>query len=77
MKKPSPFPVDRKGDVFVQQAKVTRYSMPTTLSAISKNNRNIRIYISADKNSNYGTVLDIFGIVRKAGFKNAVLVTEE
>ena len=49
--------------------------MVPKLLAIAKNRTDTRIYVSGDKNINYGRVLEVMGTLSGAGFSKVALIS--
>ena len=54
----------------------TRQKLITKLKALEKVNKNLKIYVKADKSINYGKVMDLMTVINNAGFKKVALVTK-
>jgi biopolymer transport protein TolR len=67
--------VNPGGEIFLQDTKVTLDDLVQRLQAISKNGVDDRIFIRGDKEANYGTMMQVMGLVSGAGFKKIGLVT--
>lgn len=68
--------VNAKGEVFIQETKVTAQTLVPRLAAISNNNRNIRVYVRGDRNLAYGKVMQVMGMITQAGFSKVALIAE-
>ena len=68
--------IDKGGNLYLQEAKVTHSELVKKLSAVLAITPQIRIFIKGDQNINYGKVIELFSIVREVGLTNVVLVTE-
>ncbi|MES1990553.1 MAG: protein TolR [Pseudomonadota bacterium] len=68
--------VDAKGQIFLQETVVTADELVPRLTAISKNGYEQRIFVRADSQIDYGTVMDVMGRISSAGFAKVGLVTE-
>ena len=53
--------INSKGEIFIQENKVSAETIIPKLLAIAKNRTDTRIYVRGDKNINYGRVLEIMG----------------
>ena len=65
-----------KGEIFIQEHKVTFQKVVPKLLAISKNRTDTRIYVRGDKTINYGRVLEVMGTLSGAGFSKVALISE-
>ena len=66
----------QKGEIYIQEHKVTYQKMVPKLLAIAKNRTDTRIYVRGDKNINYGRVLEVMGTLSGAGFSKVALISE-
>jgi biopolymer transport protein TolR len=68
--------VKSDGTVFLQDEQIKLGLLSAKLLEISGNNLNNKIHVRADKNLDYGRVMEIVKTVSLAGFNQVVLVTE-
>ncbi len=68
--------VDSLGAYFIDQHEVPKDSLLTELSTDSENNKDRRIHVRADRNVNYGAVMEVMGAINSAGFTKVALVSE-
>jgi biopolymer transport protein TolR len=68
--------LDSKGNIFIGETKVTQDRMKTMLEAIAAESTDKRVYIKADKDIDYGTVMQVTAIVNNAGFNKIAFVTD-
>ena len=68
--------INSKGEIYIQEHKVTYQKMVPKLLAIAKNRTDTRIYVRGDKNINYGRVLEVMGMVSGSGFTKVALISE-
>ena len=68
--------IDGKGQIFLQETPVNADELVPRLTAISKNGYEQRIFVRADSDIDYGTVMDVMGRISSAGFAKVGLVTE-
>ena len=68
--------INSKGEIFIQESKVSSEKIIPKLLAIAKNRTDTRIYVRGDKNINYGRVLEIMGTLSGAGFSKVALISE-
>jgi TolR protein len=66
--------IDSKGDIFMNQNKVTMDEMRVKLAAISKLNPNV--FLKADKGVPYGRVVEVMGEVKEAGIEKLGMITQ-
>ena len=46
------------------------------LAAVSGEKKDTRIFVRGDKTIDYGKVMEVFGAIKAAGYKNIALVSE-
>ena len=68
--------INSKGEIFIQEHKVTFQKIVPKLLAIAKNRTDTRIYVRGDKTINYGRVLEVMGTLSGAGFSKVALISE-
>jgi biopolymer transport protein TolR len=73
--KPLEITLDSNGDIFVGESKTPRNRLIAILQTMPNLNPESRIYIRADKELDYGKVMDILGSINGAGYKKVALVS--
>jgi biopolymer transport protein TolR len=68
--------VDKFGAVYVGEMKIKLNEVTGKLNAVSKQNKNIRIFVRGDKNVDYGKVMEVFGAIKASGYSNIALVSD-
>lgn len=68
--------VKADGAIFLQEEAIKLNSLANRLLEVTGNNLSNKIYVRADKNLDYGRVMEVVKIVSLAGFNQVVLVTE-
>lgn len=68
--------VQEDGSVFLQDTEVAVEELVAKLLAIGENGYDERIYVRADKDIDYGSVMRVMGTISRAGFSRVGLVTE-
>jgi biopolymer transport protein TolR len=66
--------IKKGGALFLNEQPMSRSEMVSRLTAISKRNPNV--FLKADKDVSYGTVIEIMGDIREAGIEKLGMVTE-
>lgn len=66
--------VDKNGKIFLQETEIAVAELGTKLQAVTQNNVNTRIYVRGDSAIDYGTVVQVMGVVTTAGFTRVALV---
>jgi len=67
--------VNEKGQVFLQETQIPVGEVVAKLTAIAENGYEERIYVRGDKTADYGTVMQVMGLLSQAGFKKLAMVT--
>jgi biopolymer transport protein TolR len=68
--------VKSDGSIFLQDESIKLAAIPSRLLQITGNNLGNKIYVRADKNLDYGRVMEVVKTVSIAGFNQVVLATE-
>ena len=68
--------VKTDGAVFLQDEAVKLSALPAKLLELTGNNLSNKIYVRADKNLDYGRVMEVVKTVSLAGFNQVSLATE-
>ncbi|WP_374545582.1 protein TolR [Rhodoblastus sp.] len=68
--------VDATGLYFVDQKEVAKDNLLNELNGDSESNKDRRIHVRADRNINYGAVMEVMGLINSAGFTKVALVSE-
>jgi biopolymer transport protein TolR len=66
--------VKKGGTLFLNEQSISKTDMIGRLTAISKRNPNV--FLKADKDVSYGTVIEIMGDIKEAGIEKLGIVTE-
>ena len=67
--------LDQNGAIHLEEVKVSKMSLISVISRMTDYNKDLKIFIRADKSRPYGEVMDIMKIVRQAGIVDVALVT--
>lgn len=65
--------------IYLQKAEISLEELPTTLKALAENRAkklDEKIYISADKDVDYGTIMKVMALINVEGFKKIALKTD-
>ncbi len=73
--KPLEITLDREGNIFLGETETPRNRLIGILSTMPDLNKESRIYIRADKDLDYGRVMDILGSINGAGYKKVALIS--
>ncbi|MED5531752.1 MAG: biopolymer transporter ExbD, partial [Pseudomonadota bacterium] len=66
----------KEQDLILQESKIEFRDLIPKLKQITKERKNDRIFLRADGQNDYSTVMQIMGALNRAGFNNISLVTE-
>ena len=70
--------VKSDGSIVYEQKSISEAELQVILSRIEQQSgRETAIFLRGDKNVNYGAVINVMRIIRKAGFQNVNLVMQE
>lgn len=65
----------REGDIYISESKVDREKLLAVLDQATKSKKDSKIYIRADQVLDYGTVMEILGMVNRAGYTKVALMS--
>ncbi len=68
--------IQKNGQLYIQDTKISPKSLTAKLKAIVGEKTDTRIFVRADAQLDYGTVMTIVGNISNAGFTKVALVTE-
>lgn len=68
--------VKSDGAIFLQEESVRLGTLSARLLEVTGNNLDSKIFVRADKNLDYGRVMEVVKTISVAGFNQVVLVTE-
>lgn len=74
--KPLEVALNKKGDIYIGETKVTVQELLIKLAAITGDDKERRVFIKADQGLSYGKVMEILGSINKAGYRKVALITE-
>ncbi len=69
--------IDSKGDIYLQETKMTPDELAAKLKAIAAGKPDTRIFVRGDKGIQYGRIMEVMGIVSGSGFTKVGLVAEQ
>ena len=73
--KPLEITLSKNGEIFVGETETKRNRLINLLKSLPNINPDSRIYIRADKDLDYGKVMDILGSINGAGYKKVALIS--
>jgi len=68
--------VDRQGQIFLDQAPLTYPEFKATFAAFVRSKHPSGVYLRADQQVAYGTVVQVLAVIREAGVDDVGLVAE-
>jgi len=68
--------VDQSGVIYVNKDPVDAHSLLSTLLALAHEDRDTMVLIKGDRNTGYGLMVDILGIVKQSGLHRIAIVTQ-
>lgn len=69
--------VDKAGGIYLDKTPIAPNELVASLSAQSKANPNLRIFISADRDARHGDVIHVLDLVRSAGIDKVAFEISE
>ena len=69
--------INADGIIFLQETEILAEELVSKLTAIAANGYDERVFVRGDTNANYGTIINIMGLLNAAGFKRLGLVTTD
>jgi len=73
--RPLEITVRKDGKIYVGESAVEKEKLIALLSNILQGNADRRIFVRGDQSLPYGQVMDVMGMVNKAGFRKVALIT--
>lgn len=67
--------INNKGELYLLESKIERQNLATKLTNITKEKKDIRIFVRGDKNVPYGEVVSVVSEIHAAGFSKVALVS--
>ncbi len=74
--KPLEIAIDQNGAIFIADTAIGAKELIPRLEAIAGNRKDTRIYVRGDHRLDYGRVMEIIGMINKAGFLKVALVSD-
>ncbi len=68
--------IDKFGNIYIHETKIKLEELAKKLAAVANERKDIRIFVRGDKGIDYGRVMQVFGSIKAAGYKNIALVSE-
>jgi biopolymer transport protein TolR len=67
--------IDKNGNIYLLDTKIERPDLATKLIAVTKENKDTRIFVRGDKNVPYGEVVNVMAEIHSAGFTKVALIS--
>ena len=68
--------VDKKGYFYIEDIRFDERTLKAKMSAVFKERPDVRVFVRGDRNTVYGDIMRLFGLVKEVGIHNVALVTE-
>jgi biopolymer transport protein TolR len=68
--------IDAQGRIWLQETEVGAEQLVARLNAITGANPETRIYVRGDRSIQYGTVMQVMGLINQAGYRRVALLAE-
>ena len=68
--------VDKEGRIYIQESEIEVEALVPRLIAVAETNDELRIFVRGDREINYGRVMEVMGLVNRAGFTRVALIAE-
>lgn len=68
--------IDKDSKIFIEEANVTLEDLIKKLPSILENGKSDTIYVRGDKNLQYGTIMEIMGVIASSGACKVSLISE-
>lgn len=75
--KPLEVTVNHEGAIFIVDSQINLNDLGPRLTAISDNNKDVRIYVRGDTKLDYGRVMEVIGAINASGFTKVALIAEQ
>lgn len=75
--KPIEISVDKEGKVFLADTEIKQGALISILEGMMEGDEERRIYIRADQTIEYGTVMEVLGLLNSAGFRKVALISKQ
>ena len=68
--------LDKEGRIYIQEAEIQIDALVPRLIAVAESNNDLRIFVRGDRAINYGRVMEVMGLINRAGFTRVALIAE-
>jgi biopolymer transport protein TolR len=69
--------VDKKSVIYLQESVIAKEDLVKKITALLKEKPKLQILIRGDKETSYGDIIQVFGMLKQASINNVTLLTEE
>lgn len=69
--------IDKDGDIFIQETQVKLDDLAEKLTAIVGEKKDTRIFVRGDEGIDYGKVMQVIGVINRAGLLKVALVSKQ
>ena len=68
--------LNAEGELFLQDTEVALDKLVARLTAITENRKETRVFVRGDRKIAYGKIMEVMGLINRAGFDRVALITE-
>ena len=68
--------LNAKDKLFLQDTEVALDKLVARLTAITENRKETRVFVRGDRKIAYGKIMEVMGLINRAGFDRVALITE-
>ena len=68
--------IQQNGNIYVNDKDINGSSLIASVDEASLKNRNIKVYVMADKKNNYGDILSVLKKLSDSGYVDVVLISD-
>ena len=68
---------DKKSVIYLQESVIAKEDLIKKITALLKEKPKLQILIRGDKETSYGDIIQVFGMLKQASINNVTLLTEE
>ena len=68
--------LNAEGKLFLQDTEVALDKLVARLTAITENRKETRVFVRGDRKIAYGKIMEVMGLINRAGFDRVALITE-
>ena len=68
--------LNAEGKLILQDTEVALDKLVARLTAITENRKETRVFVRGDRKIAYGKIMEVMGLINRAGFDRVALITE-